>query len=387
MAKIDESVSDPLQKQAADLSQDELISEAAPQGKSVVVGMSGGVDSAVAAAELQAAGYNVIGVTLILWKEDQEEERPWQDRSCCKVGLARHVAGLLSIPHHTLDVQQEFQAEIIDDFCDTYLMGETPNPCVRCNERMKFGRLLSAARALGADTIATGHYAQVACGPSGGHRLLRSVDAGKDQTYFLYRMSQDHLAHTLFPLGGMTKEAVYQKAAALGLPYEDILESQEVCFVNQTGYREFLSMYRPEAATPGRIVTESGEAVGQHAGVAHYTVGQRKGLGIAASERLYVTRLDPARGEVVVGPEARLYQDTLIAREIIWGGGGLPTSPMAVSAKVRYRTPDQPAILTPLSNGNVHLQFESPQRGVAPGQSVVFYRDDEVIGGGIIAPA
>jgi len=361
--------------------------EEMPQGRSVVVGMSGGVDSAVAAARLQEAGYRVIGVTLILWKEAEEEGRPWQDRSCCKVGLARHVAGLLSIPHHTIDVQEAFRTEIIDDFCDTYLIGETPNPCVRCNERMKFGRLLSVARALGADTIATGHYAQVATGPSGGHRLLRSVDAGKDQTYFLYRMSQEHLAHTLFPLGGMTKEAVYQKAAALGLPYEEILESQEVCFVNQKGYREFLSMYRPEAVTPGRIVTESGERVGQHAGVAHYTVGQRKGLGVAAAERLYVTRIDPARGEVVVGPEARLYQDHLIARQIVWGGGGLPSSPMAISAKVRYRTPDQPAVLTPLPNGNVHLQFENPQRGIAPGQSVVFYRNQEVVGGGIIAPS
>ncbi len=353
--------------------------------KTVVVGMSGGVDSAVTAALLKDAGYRVIGVTLILWKDDQEEEKRWQDRSCCKVGLARHVAKQLDIPHHTFDIQEEFRAEIIDNFCDTYLRGETPNPCVRCNERMKFGRLISVAGDLGAGHVATGHYAQIRYAPDANrYTLLRGVDASKDQTYFLYRLHQAQLAVALFPLGGMTKEAVYQKAAALGLPYEDILESQEVCFVTQKDYRAFLSEYRPQARAPGRIVSEAGEPLGTHEGVALYTIGQRRGLGIAAEERLYVTQLDPRTREVVVGPESALHRREVGVRDIVWGGGGRPDGPMAVTAKVRYRTPEQAAILTPLPDGAVRLVFDAPQRGIAPGQSAVFYQGDAVIGGGIM---
>lgn len=347
--------------------------------------MSGGVDSAVTAALLHEAGYRVIGVTLTLWKEEGEEKKRWQDRSCCKVGLARHVAKQLGIPHHSIDIQKEFEAEIIDDFCDAYLVGQTPNPCVRCNERMKFGRLLTAARALGADLLATGHYAQVQYQPDRKrYALCKGSDLRKDQSYFLYRLNQDQLSATLFPLGAMKKEEVYAKAAALGLPYEDVLESQEVCFVTQKDYREFLSEYRPEAQAPGKIVTESGEVVGEHAGVAFYTVGQRRGLGISLGERTYVTRLDPDKKEVVVGAEEALRQKELIAGNIIWGGYGAPTDPLQVEAKIRYRTRETAATLTPSPDGLVHLLFDEPQRGITPGQSVVFYQGDEVVGGGII---
>lgn len=354
--------------------------------KKVVVGMSGGIDSAVTAVLLQEAGYDVIGVTLTLWKDEGEDEKRWQDRSCCKVGLARHVAKQLSIPHHAIDIQKAFQKEIIDDFCESYLEGQTPNPCVRCNERMKFGHLLQAAEKFGATFIATGHYGRIRYRPEQGrYALYKGLDQEKDQSYFLYRLSQKQLAATLFPLGEMTKKAVYQQAAALGLPYEDILESQEVCFVTQKDYRAFLSENRPEAAAPGEIVTEEGEVVGQHAGVAFYTVGQRRGLGIALGERTYVTRLDPSKREVVVGSEEALLQKELAAENLVWGGGGLPEEPLRVRAKIRYRTDEQQATLFPKSNGAVHVTFDAPQRGISPGQSIVFYDGGEVIGGGVIS--
>ncbi|HLG21963.1 MAG TPA: tRNA 2-thiouridine(34) synthase MnmA [Candidatus Manganitrophaceae bacterium] len=361
------------------------IDKAVAVGKTVVVGMSGGIDSAVTAALLQEAGCRVIGVTLTLWKDEGEDEKRWQDRSCCKIGLARHVAKQLSIPHHSIDIREAFQAEIIDDFCDAYLTGRTPNPCVRCNERMKFGRLLSAARELGADLLATGHYARIEYQPERNrHALYKGADLSKEQSYFLYRLNQDQLAHTLFPLGEMSKEKVYEKAAALGLPYEEVLESQEICFVTQKDYRVFLSEQRPAAQTPGKIVTESGEVVGEHAGVAFYTVGQRRGLGVALGERMYVTRLDPEKREVVVGSEDSLLQKELTAENIVWGGIGPPAGPLRVRGKIRYRFQEKEGTLVPLPDGRARLLFDEPQRGITPGQSVVFYQGDEVIGGGII---
>lgn len=356
-----------------------------PTEKTVVVGMSGGIDSAVTAALLQEAGYRVIGVTLTLWKDEGEDEKRWQDRSCCKVGLARHVAKQLSIPHQTIDIQKEFQAEIIDDFCDAYLLGQTPNPCVRCNERMKFGRLLTVARELGADLLATGHYARVRYQPERNrYALFKGSDLEKDQSYFLYRLNQEQLSMTLFPLGAMRKEEVYQKAAALGLPYEEVLESQEICFVTQKDYRAFLAENRPEAEAPGKIITEAGDVVGEHRGVAFYTVGQRRGLGVSVGERVYVTRLDADRKEVVIGSEESLLQRELVAKQIIWGGTGPISSSIRIKGKVRYRTSEDEATVIPISEDQVRVVFDFPQRGITPGQSVVFYQGDEVVGGGII---
>ncbi|MFQ5950171.1 MAG: aminomethyltransferase beta-barrel domain-containing protein, partial [Nitrospiria bacterium] len=206
-------------------------------------------------------------------------------------------------------------------------------------------------------------------------------------SYFLYRLSQEQLAATLFPLGEMKKEAVYQKAAELELPYEEILESQEVCFVTQKDYRAFLSENRPEAASPGKIVTEGGEVIGQHAGVAFYTVGQRRGLGVALGQRTYVTRIDSDKREVVIGSEASLLQKELVAENLVWGGIGPPQGPLRVKGRIRYRSSEQAATLFPISNGKVHVCFDTPQRGVSPGQSIVFYDEDEVIGGGVIAYA
>ncbi len=347
--------------------------------------MSGGVDSAVVALLLQEAGFRVIGVTLSLWKDREEEEKRWQDRSCCKIGLARHVAKMLSIEHHVVDIQKEFQAEVIDDFCDTYLIGQTPNPCVRCNERMKFGRLLTIAREMGGDSLATGHYARVLYQHDHGrHSLYRGLDAEKDQSYFLYRLNQDQLSSVIFPLGEMTKTLVYQKAADLGLPYEEVLESQEVCFVTQKSYRDYLLENRPEASAPGKIVTESGEVVGSHAGVGLYTIGQRRGLGVAMGERIYVTRLDPETREVVIGGEASLFKRELLVKDIVWGGRGKPDQPISVTAKIRYRSMGGSALLSAADGATASLQFDAPQRGITPGQSAVFYHEDEVIGGGII---
>jgi tRNA-uridine 2-sulfurtransferase len=347
--------------------------------------MSGGVDSAVTASLLQKAGYEVIGLTLTLWEDEGEEEKAWQDRSCCKVGLARHVAKQLAIPHYSLNVRKIFQDEVIDPFCDTYLEGKTPNPCVLCNARVKFSQLLAAGERLRVDYIATGHYGRIQYQSEGGrYILLKGSHPEKDQSYFLYRLSQDQLSQTLFPLGEMSKEMVYKIAGELGLPYEEILESQEVCFVTQKDYRGFLSEARPESRAPGEIILETGEVVGQHEGIAFHTIGQRRGLGVALGERAYVTRLDPENKKVVLGSEEELRSQELLVRNIIWGGRGLPTDPTRISAKIRYQTPEGQAILTPVSEGRARVIFDEPQRGIAPGQSVVFYQGDEVLGGGTI---
>lgn len=353
--------------------------------KKIVVGMSGGVDSAVTAALLQKEGHEVVGVTLTLWKDEEESEKRWQDRSCCKVGLAKHVCKALSIEHYVVDIQEAFQTEVIDDFCETYLSGHTPNPCVRCNERMKFGRLLSIANEMGADYLATGHYARIQYNSKKNrYSLFKGIDSEKDQSYFLYRLNQSHLSKTLFPLGEMTKTQVYKEAAVLGLPYEEILESQEVCFVTQKDYREFLSENRPEADAPGEVVTTTGEVVGQHAGVAYYTVGQRRGLGIAFGKRTYVTQLDPINRKVVVGSEKDLFEHELLAEHLVWGGHGFPSEPLSVKAKIRYGSPEHAGTLFPLSKNRVRVLFNQVQRGITPGQSVVFYQGNEVIGGGNI---
>ncbi len=357
----------------------------------IVVGMSGGVDSAVTAALLKEAGHEVIGVTLTLWEDENEEEKRWQDRSCCKVGLARHVAKQLSIPHHSFNIQKLFQKEVIDDFCDTYLLGQTPNPCVRCNERVKFGQLLTLAQKLEADALATGHYSRIIYRPeTGRYALLKGKDLNKDQSYFLYRLNQQQLSATRFPLGGMTKETVYQKAAEMDLPYEEILESQEVCFVTQKDYRSFLTENRPEAAVPGEFVTTTGEVAGMHQGVAFYTVGQRRGLNIALGERTYVTRLEPEHNRVIIGSKKELLQQDCMATDLVWGGLGSPNEPIAVEARIRHRAETRPATLSVVKkgpdSGSVKIHFHQPVEGITPGQAVVFYQGDEVIGGGTIQP-
>jgi tRNA-specific 2-thiouridylase len=354
----------------------------------VLLGMSGGVDSSVAAAILVEQGYEVHGVTLKLWQQEgDEEEMPWQSRSCCKIGVARHVAKLLGIPHEVLDLQAEFRQTVIQDFIDGYLHGETPNPCVRCNERIKFGAFIKLAIERGMDYLATGHYARVVYDSSRRrHLLLSAVDQNKDQSYFLYRLRQDQLSRSLFPLGSMTKADVWKRAEGLGLPPEVLTESQEICFVTQGDYRSFLEKEAAESVHAGRgeMVTVKGESLGPHRGIAFYTVGQRRGLGVSTGERQYVIRLDAVRNRVVVGDEQALYRDGFWADQLNWVAmAGIP-DPTEVQVKVRYRSAPVPAKLFPRREDCIQIHLDRPHRAITPGQSAVFYQGETVLGGGII---
>jgi tRNA-specific 2-thiouridylase len=351
----------------------------------VVVGLSGGVDSAVVASILVAEGYHVEGITLRTWSEPGEREKRWQDRSCCKIGIAQFVAQELGIPHRVLDAQERFRRAVIDDFCATYAAGRTPNPCVLCNERVKFALLLEAANESGADLLATGHYARVdVAATTGRYRLAKGVDSHKDQSYFLYRLSQPQLGRTLFPLGGFTKTEVWTRAQSMGLPVDEIAESQEICFVTQKDYREFVAAHLPEAERPGAMVGVGGESVGSHRGVAFYTVGQRRGLGVAAGVRRYVTQLDAERNLVVLGAESDLYSDACLVEDVHFGAVARIDGPLRVSAKYRYKTVEAAATVTPDRDGRLRVTFDAPQRAVTPGQSIVFYSGDVVVAGGVI---
>jgi tRNA-specific 2-thiouridylase len=362
------------------------MSESAPlnRNKTVVVGMSGGVDSCATALILKEQGYHVIGVTLKVWKEEENPDKRWQDRSCCKVGVARYVTQRLGIEHRVIDVQPEFRRAVIEDFIDGYLDGETPNPCVRCNERIKFGRLFEIAMELGADFLATGHYVRLEKNEAGRHILKRAADGRKDQSYFLYRLRPEILPRLIFPLGSMQKSEVWRRVESLDLPADEMKESQEICFVTQQDYRQFLSLEAPQAVRPGQIMTSGGEVLGEHQGVAFYTVGQRRGLGISASERLYVVDIRPDENTVVVGAESELLCSELIANDLNLFVDRPLTQPMDLEVKIRYRHASTPARIEPLDEQTVRIELQQPQRAVTPGQSVVFYRGDELIGGGII---
>ena len=354
----------------------------------VVVGLSGGVDSAVVASMLVADGYRVEGVTLRTWSEPGEREKRWQDRSCCKIGIAEYVAKELGIAHRVVDARERFRRAVIDDFCATYAAGRTPNPCVLCNERVKFALLVEAAEEMDADLLATGHYARVEQDArSGRYRLLRGVDSFKDQSYFLYRLSQDQLRRTLFPLGELTKADVWGKAEAMRLPVDEIAESQEICFVTQKDYREFVAARLPETVRTGAMVTTEGIVVGTHQGVAFYTVGQRRGLGVAAGERRYVTGLDANRNLVVLGNETDLLSASCVVEDVHLCAAAAITAPVRVAAKFRYKTPATPATIIPDPSGLVRVAFEEPQRAVTPGQSIVFYDGDVIVAGGVIRSA
>jgi tRNA-specific 2-thiouridylase len=355
--------------------------------KKVVVGMSGGVDSSVVAAILVDQGYEVIGVTLQTWKETGEVKRPWLDRSCCKIGLARYVAERLKIPHQVVDIQQTFRDLVVQNFLEEYTLGRTPNPCVLCNERIKFGTLLQIALDRGADYLATGHYSGVIYSPEKGRYFLKKGrDKQKDQSYFLYRLSQDQLSRVIFPLRDMEKSEVWKMAEDLGLPAETVAESQEICFVTQGDYRAFLREEMPQLIREGPIVDAEGRDLGCHQGVPFYTVGQRRGLGLSSSERLYVTRLVPEHNRVMVGPEDDLYHRGLIAyhMNLIQDSIGEGDGPWRVTAKVRYRSAEAEAAVRILGQDRLEVVFDEPQRAVTPGQSVVIYQGEYVLGGGII---
>ncbi|WP_447969914.1 tRNA 2-thiouridine(34) synthase MnmA [Nitrospira sp. M1] len=354
----------------------------------VVLGMSGGVDSSVAASILVEQGYDVQGVTLQVWEEETEETRTskrWEERGCCKVGIARHVAQLLNIPHEVIDTREVFQKGVIDDFTQAYLSGETPNPCVRCNERVKFGSLYTHAQKMGADFVATGHYATIGEQAGGRLQLGRAEDPKKDQSYFLYRISPDWLPHILFPVGQLQKSEVWNRAEDMGLPTEELKESQEICFVTQGDYREFLKVNAPESMKPGTFVDMQGTSIGQHDGIAFYTSGQRKGLGIATGERLYVHHVIPESNTVVLGAAEDLNMWTCRISELNIFNKEHLTEGAQVFAKCRYATPPVNATVTWDHADTMVLKFEKPQRSLSPGQSVVFYDEAGwVLGGGII---
>ncbi len=358
-----------------------------PRRERVLVAMSGGVDSAAAAAFLVEAGHDVVGATLKLWCYGGAEASP---RSCCSlrdIEDARASAAALGIRHYVLDEESDFDREVVAPFVRSYLAGETPNPCVRCNTHLKFGNLLTRARRLGFDAVATGHYARLEQ-TTDGPVLARATDRTKDQSYVLWGLSRKDLAASRFPLGARTKAEARAAARRAGLRVAEKVESQDICFVQGGHYGDFVSARAEGApqARPGEIVDLAGAVLGEHRGAIHYTVGQRRGLGVAAGDPLYVVRVDAARNRVVVGSERDLHIDAMEVREVNWVSCEPPSGVLEAEVKVRYRTRPVPATVTPAGPGRMRVRFREPQRAVAPGQSAVFYRGEVVLGGGIIEP-
>lgn len=353
--------------------------------ETVVAAMSGGVDSSVAAALLKEMGYEVIGIGLRLVDEGMPGEPL---NRCCGIrdmDDARRVAQRLSIPFYVLNFKRVFRETVIDYFLRSYLQGETPNPCVVCNEVVKFEVLLRTCRALGASYLATGHYARVVFDRrSGRYLLMKGRDRLKDQSYFLYSLSQYQLAHALFPLGEITKRDTRALAGRFGLGVHDKRESQDLCFVGEEGYGALVREYAGGRIKPGPIVDESGEVVGRHGGIPFYTVGQRRGLGIPGPERRYVAGIDPEKNTITISRSREaLRRDRLTLREVNYVSVDRPDEAIEVVARVRYRGPEIPALLIPMAEGKAIVEFYGPQEITAPGQSVVLYRGDSVIAGGI----
>jgi tRNA-specific 2-thiouridylase len=347
--------------------------------------MSGGVDSSVSAALLHEQGYEVIGVTMKLW--DGPESAAARHKTCCTlddVSDARRVAACLGIPFYVVNFKAQFAQHVIDYFVDTYRQGATPNPCVQCNRHLKFTALLQRAQQLGARWVATGHYAAVRQDKGGRYYIRRGRDAQKDQSYFLFDLSQEQLCRTLLPLGEYRKEEVRQIAVRLGLKVAEKPESQEICFIPDGDYRSFVRpRLTPAAARPGRMVTTDGTTVGTHQGLPFYTVGQRRGLGVAAAEPLYVTRLDPVHNTVVVGPRHAALCATFHVERINWMCPP-PARTVHTTVQIRYRHQPVAAAIQPLAADQARVVLHEPQFAVTPGQAAVFYDGDTVIGGGWI---
>lgn len=351
----------------------------------VVVGMSGGVDSSAAAALLLEQGYEVVGITLKLWPQDCVSRA---EDKCCgpqAVADARAVSHKLDIPYYLVDEAEEFQRQVIQYFAEEYKAGRTPNPCVMCNERLKFGTLISRAKQLGAEKVATGHFARVEATPEGRYLLKRGRDPRKDQSYFLFSLKQEQLARVLFPLGELTKQDTRAVARECELKTADKEESMEICFVPDKDYGRFLQLANLVQKHRGDIVDVHGRVLGQHDGIEFYTIGQRKGLGLSAPKPLYVVDLDPVRNRVIVGDESRLERDTFTIERCNWIPFDAPAGPLEVTAKIRYNHPGTTATVTPGSNGTAQVRLHTPQRAITPGQACVLYQDDLVVGGGWIA--
>ncbi|SRR5581483_2677597 len=353
--------------------------------KRVVVAMSGGVDSSVAAALLVEQGYDVIGMMMRLWSEDGENASG--SNRCCtpdQMNDARAIADKLDIPFYVLDTQSVFKGAIVQFFLDQYSQGVTPNPCLECNRHIRFEWLLNNALALDADYLATGHYARLRQASDGTFQLLKGLDDAKDQSYVLSVLGQEQLSHALFPVGEYTKPQVRELAAKFGLNVASKHDSQDLCFLSDGDYRRFLRQYRPQIAQPGPIMNRAGEVLGQHSGLPDYTIGQRKGLGLSSPEPLYVLATDPHRNALIVGTQAELGSDHLTAARVNWIAGSPPPEPIRAQVKIRYKAQPAQAAVTPLPNARVCVQFDERLRDITPGQGAIFYDGDVCLGGGII---
>jgi tRNA-specific 2-thiouridylase len=346
--------------------------------------MSGGVDSSVAASLLREQGYDVVGVTMRLWTEERPEELRGHQQCCSVEDIddARRVAGQLGIRHYVMNFEEQFREHVVDRFVAEYAAGRTPNPCVRCNEHIKYRALLERLPALDAEYVATGHYARVRRDAEGRAHLLRAIDDTKDQSYVLYMLGQEQLQRLLLPVGELTKAEVRTEARRLGLDVAEKPDSVEICFVPGNDYRAFLDGRAP--MTAGEMRDERGEVVGEHRGIAAYTLGQRKGLGIATGEPRYVTAIDATANVVTIGPEEDLFSDTVEVAEVSWTAGEAPAAGAHMQAKARYKAEPAPAVVVSCSGAKAVVRFERRQRALTPGQAIAFYGGEEVLGGGTI---